>query len=84
MAVRVIALTRVEEEKVPVILPVINELNVKYRFVKFTLDKDNDINVEYDYPVSCSNPGESAEEIMIRFVQIIDESYPSLMRAMWA
>jgi len=83
VAVRVFALIQVKEEKKPQVINVLNELNAKFRYAKFCCDSDGDVNIEYDYPVSASNPSESAHEILIRFVKIIDEAYPSLMRALW-
>ena len=84
VAVRVFALMSADEANRSKLLPVINELNAKYRYVKFVCDSDGDLNVEYDFPVTGSSPAESAGEIVARFVRIIDESYPVLMRAMWA
>lgn len=83
VSVRVFGLVRVEPEEKPRILAALNELNVKYRFVKFCCDNDGDVNVEYDYPVKAVNPAASAKEMVIRFTQIIDEAYPVLMRALW-
>lgn len=83
VSVRVFGLVRVETEEKPRILAALNELNVKYRFVKFCCDNDGDVNVEYDYPVNAVNPAASAKEMVIRFTQIIDEAYPVLMRALW-
>jgi len=84
VAVRVFSLVEVDESKQAKVLPIINQLNSKYRFVKFVLDSDGDINLEYDYLVRCPNPAVSAREIVIRIVKIVDEAYPELMRAMWA
>ena len=83
VSVRVFGLVRVETEEKPRILAALNELNVKYRFVKFCCDNDGDVNVEYDYPVNSISPAASAKEMVIRFTQIIDEAYPVLMRALW-
>ena len=84
VAVRVFALVSVEPDCQTKILPTVNELNAQYRFVKFVLDDDGDINLEYDYPVSDPNPAASARELVIRISNIVDEAYPKLMRAMWA
>ena len=84
VAVRVFGLLKVDEQNKSKLLPVLNDLNNKFRFVKFVCDKDNDINIEYDFPVKGSAPAVSASEMVARFVKIIDEAYPSLMRAMWA
>lgn len=80
---RVFGLLRVDDIKKAKLLPTLNEINVKYRFIKVTCDKDGDVNVEYDFPVRGSNPGASAGEIGARFVKIINEIYPLLMRSMW-
>lgn len=83
-AVRVYSLLSVEGDQKDKVFPVLNKLNRKYRFVKFVMDDDGDINVEYDYPVSAVDPSKSAKEIVIRIVSIIDKAYPDLMHAMWA
>lgn len=84
VAMRIFSLVTVEEEQRGKVLEVINSLNRKYRYAKFVLDKDGDINIEYDYLVRCPDPAVSAKELVIRMVKIVDESYPELMRAMWA
>ena len=84
VAVRIFGLIKVSDSQKSRLLPVINSLNSKYRYAKFVLDDDGDLNVEYDYLVRCPDPAASAREIVVRFVQIVDESYPELMRAMWA
>ncbi len=84
VAVRIFGLIKVSDFQKSRLLPVINSLNSKYRYAKFVLDDDGDLNVEYDYLVRCPDPAASAREIVVRFVQIVDESYPELMRAMWA
>ena len=84
VAVRIFGLVAVESSQQAKILPVLNQLNAKFRYTKFVLDKDGDINVEYDYLVRCPDPAASAEEIIVRIVKIVEEAYPELMRAMWA
>ena len=84
VAVRVFGLLRVDDTQKAKILETLNALNVKYRYVKFCCDNDGDVNIEYDYPVRSENPENSAEEIVIRFVKIIDVAYPQLMHALWS
>lgn len=83
VSVRIFGLVTVSEAKKTRVLPVINNLNAKYRFVKFVMDDDGDINLEYDYLVRCPDPAASAVELIIRINQIVDNAYPELMRAMW-
>ena len=83
VAVRVFGLLRVDDTQKAKILEALNALNVKYRYVKFCCDNDGDVNIEYDYLLRSENPENSADEIMFRFVKIIDEVYPQLMHALW-
>ena len=83
VSVRVYSLLTLQGDQRVRILPSLNFLNNKYRFVKFVCDKDGDVNVEYDYPVRSINPAASAEEMVRRFANIIEESYPVLMKAIW-
>lgn len=84
IAVRIFSLVRFDPEKIPQLLPVLNSLNCKFRYVKFTCDNDGDVNLEYDYPSSCSHPEETVLELVLRLVKIVDDSYPDIMRAMWS
>lgn len=84
VAVRVFALLHVEENMQSKVLPVINDLNCRFRYVKFSMDKDGDVNLDYDYLVRDPNPAVSAREILIRITDIVDKAYPEFMRAMWS
>ena len=77
---------RVPEEKRLRILEVCNTLNNMYRFLKFNMDHDNDIHVEYDFPVSTGNDclGEMAFEIFVRTMQILNEGYALLARVLYS
>ena len=82
-SVRCFSIANAPEAKVDAVLKVLNDANNDYRFAKFVLDKDNDINVEYDFPQEGSDIGEAAMELVVRFVSIIDRVYPKLMAAIW-
>ena len=84
VAVRVMGLVTVRDEarKEPV-LQVVNRLNNTFRFVKFVLDDDGDVNLEYDYLVRCPDPTASVLELIVRITSIVDQAYPDLMRAIW-
>ncbi|MBQ9459888.1 MAG: YbjN domain-containing protein [Oscillospiraceae bacterium] len=84
VAVRSFAvISGVPAEKRAAVLEVINECNDEFRFAKFTIDEDGDINMEYDFPASAAEVGEPACEIAARFVQILDETYPRFMKVIW-
>ncbi len=84
VAVRIFGLVSVDKSRWISILPVLNHLNEKYRYAKFTLDGDGDINLEYDYSISCPDPAASAFEIVTRITRIVNESYPTILRALGA
>ena len=72
-------------EKHPRVLETCNILNRKIRYMKFYLDNDGDINVEYDFPVKSSDEciGEMAFEIFIRTMQILDAEYEIFTKALY-
>lgn len=84
ISVRVYSLVKVTEPKMGAMLRACNQLNSQFRFVKFTIDSDLDLNVEYDIAMHNGEIGETVLEMIIRFRQIINEGYPVLMRAMYA
>ena len=62
-----------------------NVLNHKIRYLKFYLDTDGDINIEYDFPVRCPDDGigEMAFEIFVRMMQVLDSEYSIFMKALY-
>ena len=80
VAVRV-DLMRVGKEQTDAVLTVLNKLNRKYRYAKFTLNSEDDVTVEYDMPIKNELVGETAKEILERFLQIIQEAHPEILRA---
>ena len=62
---------------------VCNELNEKYRWVKFYVDRDADIIAELDAYVDDQNCGPVCASLVRRMVSIVDDAYPVLMRALW-
>lgn len=73
---------QIPEDKKTAVLECLNNLNSKYRYIKYVLDGKS-IHAEYDVAVSAENIGEIAVEIFVRFAKIIDDSYPELMKAIW-
>ena len=84
VAVRVFGMVTLKEEQWSKVLPALNKLNAKYRYVKFVLDSDGDVNLEYDYLMRDPDPAASAKELVIRIVKIVDEAYPEIMHALWS
>ncbi len=73
------------KEKRGRVLEACNTLNHKVRFMKFYLDGDNDINVEYDFPMRSPDNGigEMAFEIFVRTMQILDSEYGTFVEALY-
>ena len=61
-----------------------NSCNSKFRWVKFYIDDDNHIAVRADAILDEETCGEECLELVRRMVGIIDEAYPTFMKARWA
>ncbi len=64
-------------------LIVCNMLNAKYRWVKFYLDDDRDVVCTCDAVLDIDTCGPECLSLVNRVVNITDESYPDLMRALF-
>lgn len=84
VAFRAFGIVRVPEEKRAALLTQVNAMNRKYRYLKFCLDDDGDINMEFDFPLKCERVGEIAFEIFVRAMNIVDEAYPVFMKEIWS
>lgn len=75
----------VRSDKKARIIEACNELNRAFRFVKFLLDKDMDVNVEYDFPNHTPDDGvgEMCAEIFRRTALMLDDAYAFLMKALY-
>ena len=78
VAVRCFGIFRGVHSNLPMVLMTLNALNSKFRYMKFVLDKDGDINAAYDFPMAADKVGLAAAELCQRMIQIIDEAYPML------
>ena len=74
------------KEKRTRVMEACNVLNHKIRYMKFYLDPDGDINVEYDSPMHSPDDGigEMAFEIFVRVMQILDFEYSIFMKALYS
>jgi len=82
--IKCFSIAKVPTEKLMNIYVVLNELNAEYRWVKFYVDDDNEVTVSGDAIADVATAGEELEEILVRYINIIDEVYPRIMKALWA
>ena len=82
VSIRVFSLIHAADDQISSVLVALNKLNYTYRYLKFVLDADCDVNVEFDLPLRIADPGDLCVEMTRRFVNIIDEVYPILMEAL--
>ena len=67
VAIRMFDLVKFPESKLPTMLAAINQQNARFRFVKFRSHDVGDICLEY----------------VSRCINICDDAYPELMKALW-
>lgn len=83
VAVRCFRLAHAKEDRFIDVLKICNELNNRFRWVKFVIDKDDDINMEIDCIVNEETAGEVVLELVQRLCSIVDEAYPELMNTIY-
>ncbi len=84
VALRCFGFIRVSQDKFANALITCNTCNQEYRWVKFTIDEDMDINAQDDAIVSAETAGTEIWELMRRMFNIVDECYPVFMKSIWA
>lgn len=84
VAVRVFDLVKVKEDQQETMIKVINDLNKEFRFLKFVIHDSGSVHVENDLYLRTENVGEVAAEMFVRYMQILKQAYPKLMKALWA
>ena len=87
VAVRVFGLLcKIPADKRTEMLEACNQLTGKIRFLKFYVDREGDINAEYDFPVRMSDDclGECCHEMFVRIMQILDSEFHILAEALYS
>lgn len=87
VAVRVFGLiNQVPEEKRMAVMEACNRLSEEIRFVKFCMNSNANVNVEYDFLANVSDEciGECCFEIFARLMSILDQRYHVLMDALYS
>jgi hypothetical protein len=61
-----------------------NEVNSKYRWVKFNIDNDADVVASIDAYIDEDSCGRECLSLVRRVVNITDDAYPIFARAIWS
>lgn len=72
------------EDKYADVLMVCNEMNAKYKWVKFYIDSDNDITLQDDAILNVNNAGDETLELIVRMIDILNNAKPIFMRAIYS
>lgn len=73
VALRILKISNCPRYRTDQALEVLNELQMKYRYLRFTIDGDGDIAGEYDFPSTYENIGKGAVEMCLRLTMILDD-----------
>ena len=85
VAIRAVNIVKFQQDRLGRLLDACNDVNRRFRFVKFVVDANNcAVNIEKDIPACCENVGEAAGELLVRAASILDNVYAQLMQAAWA
>ena len=83
IAVRCFSLITVPDSRRAAVLEALNSIMDEYRWVRLYLDEDKELTAAIDASVTRASVGDVATELMLRAVNIVDEVFPRVMRAMW-
>lgn len=83
VAIRCFRLAHLRGDNFDGVLKTCNELNTRFRWVKFCIDEDKDINMEIDCIVNEETAGEVVLELVRRLCGIADEAYPEFMKTIY-
>lgn len=72
------------EDKYADVLMVCNGMNAKYKWVKFYIDSDNDITLQDDAILNINNAGDETLELIVRMIDILKNTKPAFMRAIYS
>lgn len=73
----------VDDDKRANFLEAINEMNLKYRWMRFYIDNDSDLMAQEDLDFAPTDE-KLCSLAIVRAASILDDVYPTFMRAQWA
>lgn len=81
VAIRVFHFAHTDPAHAAAVREAVNQINCQFRYAKFTLHDDGDVNVEMDVPQETVEVGKVATELLIRGLDIMAEAAPVLKAA---
>lgn len=75
---------KVPDNKLEELYAVCNALNAEWKWMKFYIDSNNYLVASDDAYLSVDNVADECERLLIPRFDIIKESKPTIMRAIWA
>ena len=73
-----------DDEKFVEAVMACNQLNRRFRFVKFVVDDDNDVMALSDAILDPNSAGDECFELLVRSLKIIKEARPQIMKVIYA
>lgn len=85
VAIRVWTIAKtLDADQAAAVTLLLNDLNNNYRWYRWYLDDDREVTASVDAVITADTIGAVAYELVQRGVDIIDENYPKVMKAMWS
>lgn len=75
---------KVPAEKVSDVIFVCNDLNIRYKWVTFYVDKANNVVLHDDAILTVDNAADEAFELLVRMAKIGEDVKPEIMRGIYA
>lgn len=75
---------RVPEDKVADVIFLCNELNCRYKWVTYYVDKDKDLMLHNDAILTADTAAKVAFELLVRLVKIAEDQKPTIMKVIYA
>lgn len=81
VSVKSFCICKAPPETRALMLEAVNVLNVKYRWLSFYIDGDEDVCCNADSLLNAETSATVCFNLLVRFITIVDEAYPVLMQA---
>ena len=85
VAIRVWTIAKtLDADQAAAVTLLLNDLNNNYRWYRWYLDDDREVTASVDAVITADTIGAIVYELVQRGVNIIDENYPKVMKALWS